>query len=75
MHFQCGLVYDGRGLPTEGQKVIEFLLKEAKVALDEGHALGLCGEGFMRMNIACPRATLKESLQRIEAAVSAIVEK
>jgi cysteine-S-conjugate beta-lyase len=30
---------------------------------------GQGGEGFQRMNIACPRATLKEALERIEQAV------
>ncbi len=66
---------DCRELPTSGQKINEFLLKEAKVALDEGHAFGLGGEGFMRLNIACPKAVLEEGLHRIQAAISVIVQK
>ncbi|MCF6148218.1 MAG: putative C-S lyase [Candidatus Kuenenia sp.] len=46
-----------------------FMAKEAKVGLDEGYLFGPGGEGFMRMNIACPRSVLAEALKRIENAV------
>ena len=35
------------------------MLYEAKLWLDEGTMFGEEGAGFMRVNIACPRATLK----------------
>jgi cystathionine beta-lyase len=34
--------------------------------------LGATGEGFARMNIDCPRATLMEGLGRIEKAIRMI---
>jgi cystathionine beta-lyase len=49
-----------------------LFLKRAKVALNEGHTFGPGGEGFMRMNIGCPRATLQEGLERIERAVNSL---
>lgn len=51
-------------------KELEFLMqKKAKVALDEGYIFGTGGEGFERINVACPRSTLEEGLMRITKAV------
>ena len=47
----------------------QFMLEEAKVYLDEGFIFGPEGEGFERINIACPRAILVEALDRIRQAV------
>ncbi len=45
---------------------LSFLLKEkAGLILTPGHVFGKAGEGFQRINIACPRARLKEGLQRL----------
>ena len=43
----------------------QVMLKEAKVFLDEGYIFGIEGEGFERINIACPRSILVEALERI----------
>jgi cystathionine beta-lyase len=45
------------------------MIKKARVALDDGYWFGTEGEGFMRINIACPRSFLKEGLKRIERVV------
>jgi cystathionine beta-lyase len=37
--------------------------------LDDGAMFGTGGEGFQRINIACPRATLKEALDRFVRAI------
>ncbi len=42
------------------------LLNEAHVWLNSGTMYGTSGEGFMRINLACPRTTLAEGLQRIK---------
>jgi cystathionine beta-lyase len=47
-----------------------FFLKEAKVALNDGMAFGTGGEGFVRLNFGCPRATLMEGLERIKKTLS-----
>jgi cysteine-S-conjugate beta-lyase len=43
----------------------EFFLSQAKVALNDGQAFGVGGEGFVRLNYGCPRKTLNEALERI----------
>jgi cystathionine beta-lyase len=46
----------------------EFMLKKAKLWLDEGTMFGSGGSMFMRINIACPRSILKQALERLEKA-------
>ena len=48
----------------------EFFLKKAKVALNEGKAFGIGGDGFVRLNFGCPRKTLEEALERMKAALA-----
>ena len=50
------------GLPSE--KIEEELLDKVKLWLNAGSMYGDAGEGFMRWNIACPRARLEEGLKR-----------
>lgn len=47
----------------------DFFLKQARVALNDGAAFGKGGEGFVRMNFGCPRATLEEALERMKHAL------
>jgi len=47
----------------------DFFLKEAKVALNDGVTFGRGGEGFVRLNFACPRKTLTEALSRMSFAL------
>jgi cystathionine beta-lyase len=48
----------------------EFFINEAKVALNNGADFGPGGEGFVRLNFACPRSTLQEALERIREVLS-----
>jgi cystathionine beta-lyase len=54
------------GIPGNPYK---FFLKEATVALNDGVEYGRGGEGFVRLNFACPRKTLTEALDRMTAAL------
>jgi cystathionine beta-lyase len=47
----------------------EFFLEKARVAMNDGATFGRGGEGFVRLNFGCPRATLEEALARMEAAL------
>lgn len=49
-----------------------FMIEQAKVGLNAGSSYGTEGENFMRINIACPKATLQEGLDRIIHAVNAL---
>ena len=51
------------------------MLEEAKVYLDEGYIFGTEGEGFERVNIACPRAVLAEALDRIREAIGRLPDR
>ncbi|WP_257346686.1 MalY/PatB family protein [Pseudalkalibacillus decolorationis] len=61
---------DCRELGMDARQLEQFLQKEAKVAFDEGYKFGPGGEGFTRINIACPRSVLEEGLKRIERVVN-----
>ena len=58
------------GLPEE--KLEHLIVHEAKLWLDSGAIFGDVGEGFERINIACPRVVLKEALERLNRAVSGL---
>jgi len=60
---------DFNKLNLDPDQLNELILDKAKVALIEGQKFGHGGEGFMRLNFACTRDTLKEGLQRIKSAV------
>ncbi|TCP23775.1 cystathionine beta-lyase [Scopulibacillus darangshiensis] len=61
---------DCRELGLNSKDLERLMQKEAKVAFDEGYIFGPGGEGFTRINIACPRSILKEGLSRMEAAIN-----
>jgi cystathionine beta-lyase len=46
-----------------------FFLEEARVALNDGATFGPGGEGFVRLNLGCPRSTLTEALARMQRAL------
>ncbi|NLK81933.1 MAG: putative C-S lyase [Bacteroidales bacterium] len=45
-------------------------LIEAGIGLNDGVSFGKGGEGYMRLNFACPLSTLKEGIQRIKKSFS-----
>ena len=57
---------DFRNTGLKSEKINRLLREEAEVWLDEGKIFGAGGELFQRMNIACPRTALQESLSRIK---------
>jgi cystathionine beta-lyase len=65
---------DCRRLQLGKWELKRFMLEEARVYLDEGFIFGPEGEGFERINIACPRAVLVEALDRIRQAVGGLAD-
>jgi cystathionine beta-lyase len=47
-----------------------WLAKEAKLFMSGGKAFGKDGEGFQRLNIACPRATLEKAFAQLQEITS-----
>ena len=48
----------------------KFFLEKARVAFSDGATFGKGGEGFVRVNFGCTRATLEESLRRIKSVLA-----
>ena len=61
------LDFNGIGIPQD--KIQEFLINEARVAMNDGGTFGENGRGFARMNVACPRYMVEEAMERIEKAI------
>ncbi len=60
---------DFSGLGLSDQELDAFLLNKAHLWLNSGPIFGAGGEGFQRMNIACPRPILTRALQQLEWAI------
>ncbi len=60
---------DCRNLGMEQKELCEFLVKKAGVGLNSGAAFSTDIDGFMRLNIACPRSILEKALLSIKQAV------
>ncbi len=50
-------------------KPYEFILQQARVALNDGATFGQGGEGFVRLNFGCSRSVLREALERMKLAL------
>ena len=62
---------DCRKFRLPSRELEERLLQEAKLWLNAGTMYGDAGEGFMRWNLACPRARMLEGLERFRKFVLA----
>ena len=61
---------DCRELGLNREELNRLFVEDAHLALNEGTTFGKEGEGFMRLNIACPRATLEQALKQLTQAVN-----
>lgn len=57
---------DLRTYRRDADTLYRLALDRGRVALVRGTHFGLAGEGFLRMNLGCPRVTLREALARLE---------
>lgn len=62
---------DCRGLGLNHDQLQDLFIQKAHLALNDGEMFGPGGEGFMRMNVGCPRAVLQQALKQLSDAVSA----
>ncbi|MFA6813894.1 MAG: MalY/PatB family protein [Bacteroidaceae bacterium] len=60
---------DCRGLKLKQKELVNLFVDKAHLALNDGTIFGKEGEGFMRMNIACPRSVLKQALEQLRDAI------
>jgi cystathionine beta-lyase len=50
------------------EELMKFTIENAKVGLNDGGRFGTGGDGWLRINIGCPRSILEEALKRLEKA-------
>ena len=60
---------DCRDLKMNQKELNDFFIKEAKLGLNNGADFERGLEGYMRLNVACPRSILKKALKQLEMAV------
>ena len=63
---------DCRELGLDNESLRRFMIEKAHLGLNEGWSFGRSLNGFMRLNAACPRATLEKALGQLEAAVQTL---
>ena len=59
---------DFRAYGLSAHELDDIIVHQAKLWLDSGHIFGADGEGFERLNIACPWQTLARGLAQLTAA-------
>ena len=73
---QCNATYllwlDCRNLNVSSKMLSEFLRENQGLFLSAGSDFGENGDGFLRLNIACPPKLLKEGLDKLKAGVIAL---
>ncbi|MFP4489790.1 MAG: MalY/PatB family protein [Bacteroidales bacterium] len=63
---------DCRDMGMEPDELNRFFIEKASVGMSPGAIFGMGGEGYMRMNIACPMETVKKAVDNIEKALSVL---
>ena len=59
----------GTGLPEPD--LIERIQRRARLRVEAGSAFGPGGEGFIRLNVACPRSVVQDAMERLERVLRA----
>jgi cystathionine beta-lyase len=60
---------DCTGLGLSGQALGDFFAKNANIFISSGIGFGVEGTSFIRVNLACPRSTIRETLDRMKKAI------
>lgn len=60
---------DCRKLGLIQKDLVKLFVDGAHLALNDGTMFGPEGEGFMRLNVACPRSKLEKALEQLKVAV------
>ena len=64
---------DCRKLKMKQEELEKFFVEKVKLGLNNGLSFGIEGNGFMRMNIACPHSTVEEAMERIVMATKNLI--
>jgi cystathionine beta-lyase len=61
---------DCRDLNLTHDELVSLFVNDAKLALNDGAMFGKEGDGFMRLNVATPRAILQQALSQLTKAIN-----
>jgi cystathionine beta-lyase len=64
---------DFSALGIKDSELENLIVNHARLWLDSGTKFGSGGEGFQRINIACPRSILKKALDQLEQAITLVL--
>ncbi|MDD2564400.1 MAG: PatB family C-S lyase [Salinivirgaceae bacterium] len=62
---------DCREMKMNAAEIKDFFFNKAKIAINEGSMFGIGGEGFVRLNIGCPRSVVQKALDQLKEAFNA----
>lgn len=62
---------DCRALGMDDAALADFMVHKAGLGMNSGASFGQGGEGYMRLNAACPRSVLEQALKQLEQALAA----
>lgn len=63
---------DCRALGLPQDELAKLFSEKAHLALNDGTMFGKPGEGFMRLNVGCPRSVLQQALGQLKKAIDGI---
>lgn len=61
---------DCRDLNLNHEQLNDLFINKANLALNDGEMFGKGGEGYMRLNVGCPRTLLNEAMDRLKKATA-----
>ncbi|MCC8173656.1 MAG: pyridoxal phosphate-dependent aminotransferase [Odoribacter sp.] len=64
----CLVFLDCRNMNLNQEELVDFFVDKAHLALNDGSMFGKEGTGFMRINVATPRAILLKALEQLKTA-------
>ena len=65
----CLLWLDCKLISSSSEELNKFINQESGLLLCSGNSYGESGNGFLRMNIACPRERLIDGLNRLKKSI------
>ena len=63
---------DFSNLNVDKKDLKNALINKGRIALIDGSSFGIGGDGYYRINLACPRSMVLEGLKRIEFAIKSL---
>lgn len=63
---------DCRALELDRDELKALVYDQAHLFFNQGHVFGDEGDGFLRINLACPRSLVVEAMNRLKTAVSTL---